>query len=322
MEGKDTGKSDRAGGDLFDMRGVLAGARRLAPARLVVVNPYDAATLEAVSRAVEQGVVHPVMVGSVERIREAARGCGVDAGDFTLVGADAQDVLERGAALLRDGEADFIMKGMVGTGAFIHELLDPRWGVRTENILSHLGMMEIPETGRVFLVSDAAINILPNFSRKIQIVRNAVSAARRIGIPRPRVAMLAAVETVKLPAMPATLDAFLMKKYAGTGVFGPCLVDGPFAFDNAIDPEKAGEKGIGGPVAGRADVVITPNIETGNVIWKFYTCVQRANPAGVVLGGSCPIVVPSRADDAVTKLLSIQFARLLLVDDGTRPAYY
>ncbi|MFW6181906.1 MAG: phosphate acyltransferase [Spirochaetota bacterium] len=311
MEGKNT-RSSGPGGGLYDMQRVLEGARGLAPARLVVVNPYDAATLEAVSRAAELGIVHPIMVGSLRRIRDAAQGCGTDIGEFTLVDTGTEAVLERGAALLRDGEADFIMKGMVGTGAFIHVLLDPRWGVRTENILSHAGMMEIPETGRVFLVSDAAINILPNFSRKIQIVRNAVSAARRMGVPVPRVAMLAAVETVKLPAMPATLDAFLMKKYAGTGVFGPCLVDGPFAFDNAVDPEKAGEKGIGGPVAGMADVVIAPNIETGNVIWKFYTCVQRANPAGVVLGGSCPIVVPSRADDAVTKLHSIQLARLLL----------
>lgn len=309
-------------GDLYDMRRVLAGARDLKPARMVVVNPYDAATLEAVSQAAGEGVVHPLMVGSARRIAEAARGIGVDRGNFNVLDTEESSVLERGASLLRDGEADFIMKGMVGTGTFIHVLLDPRWGVRTENILSHVGMMEIPGTGRVFLMSDAAINILPNFSRKIQIVRNAVNAARRIGITDPRVAMLAAVEVVKLPAMPATLDAFLMKKYAGTGVFGSCAVDGPFAFDNAIDPEKAGEKGIGGPVAGRANVVVVPNIETGNVIWKFNTCMQRDNPAGVVLGGSCPIVVPSRADDRVTKLLSIQFARLLLVDEAPRPAYY
>ena len=146
----------------------------------------------------------------------------------------------------------------------------------------------------------------------MHIVANAIDVARKIGIGRIRVAMLAAVEKVKLPAMPATLDAFLMKKYSETGYFGECFIDGPFAFDNAIDIEKARTKGIEGEVAGRANILITPNIETGNVIWKTFTCIQKDHPAGVVMGGSCPIVVPSRADDYTTKLRSIKFARLLV----------
>jgi phosphate butyryltransferase len=207
------------------------------------------------------------------------------------------------------------MKGMVKTGSFMHVLLDPRWGVRTEGILSHVGMHEIPDTKRLFFLSDAAINIRPNFSRKIQIVRNAIETARLVGVTKVRVAMIAAVETVKLPAMPATLDAFLMRRYSESGVFGDCAIEGPFALDNALDPRRADEKGIRGKVAGRANVIIVPNIETGNVIWKTVTTLMRGGAAGVVAGARCPMVVPSRADDTDTKYHSIQFARLLLGGD-------
>jgi len=299
-------------GDLYDMHAVLNRCTDLKPARLIIVRPYDTASLEAASAVSQEKIAYPILVGNRRIIEESLKRLGIKKGLFAFVETGDESILERGASLLLDNEADFIMKGLVGTGDFIHVLMDPQWRVRTDRILSHIGMHEIPETKRVFLMSDAAINILPNFSRKIHIVQNAVDAAKRIGIRRIRVAMLAAVEKVKLPAMPATLDAFLMKKYAETGRFGNCIVDGPFAFDNAIDYKKAAEKGIGGSVAGCANVIIVPNIETGNVIWKSITCLQRGPAAGVVLGGSCPIVVPSRADDTKIKILSIKFARLLL----------
>jgi phosphotransacetylase len=298
--------------DLYDLKNLLDQSSALGPARMVVVNPVDSATLESVNQAARTGVVHPVLVGPAAQIRDSAARLGIESGEFDLVDADRDTVLERSARLLGEGAADFIMKGMVATGAFMHVLLDPKYGVRTESILSHVGLIEMPKTRRLYFMSDGALNIRPNFSRKIMILQNAVTAARAMGLDRPRVAMLAAVETVKLPAMPATLDAFLMSKYAQTGALGECDVEGPFAFDNAIDPQRADEKGIGGRVAGRANVLIVPNIETGNVIWKMVTCVEGGTPAGVVMGGSCPIVVPSRADDTATKLMSIQFARLLL----------
>jgi phosphate butyryltransferase len=302
----------RANGDVYDMCAVLDGTLRMEPRRLVAARPYDAATLSALSTAAREGIADPLLVGSARTIRENLKSFGVSASGLEIVNAGEEALLERTASLLRDGEGDFIMKGMVGTGNFMHVLLDPRWGVRAEGILSHVGMHQIPGSKRIFLLSDAAINILPNFSRKIQIVRNAIQAARLIGVSRVRVAMLAAVEVVKLPAMTATLDAFLMRRYAETGAFGECAVEGPFALDNALDPQKADEKGIGGRVAGRANVLIVPNIETGNVIWKTITTLMRGLAAGVVAGARCPMVVPSRADDAGTKYHSIQFARLLL----------
>lgn len=298
-------------GDLYDMQAVLNRCRELGPARMVVARPYDGATLEAVSIAADEGVVMPVLVGQTEIIREQVEKLGLRDDGFTYVDEEEGMILERAASLIHSGEADFIMKGMVGTGDFIHVLLDPRWKIRTEKLLSHVGMHEVPETKRIFLMSDGAINILPNFSRKIHIVRNAVEVARKLGISPVRIAMLAAVEKVKLPTMTSTLDAFLMKKFSESGYFGECEIDGPFALDNALDPESAGAKGLGGKVAGNANILIVPNIETGNVLWKTLTCLDKRVAAGVVVGGLCPIVVPSRSDNPMTKLLSIKFARLL-----------
>lgn len=297
--------------DLFDMQVLLDSSHKQSPRPMVVVNPYDGATLESVFRAMSNGVIDPILVGESTLIRKGAEAINVPLNRMHIVPA-GEDSTAVAASLICEGKAHFIMKGMVGTGAFFHVLFEPRFKIRTQRVLSHVGMFEIPETKRIFLMSDAAINILPNFSRKIHIISNAVDAARKLGFPQIRVAMLAAVEKLNLPAMPATLDAYLMKRFAGTGYFGRCAVDGPFAFDNAIDPQSAGKKGIGGSVAGNANILIAPNIETGNVIWKSITCIHRGDAAGVVLGGTCPIVVPSRADTSKTKLDSILFSRLLL----------
>ncbi|MFW6139273.1 MAG: phosphate acyltransferase [Spirochaetota bacterium] len=296
--------------DLFDIIEVLQRAKGMETCRMAVVNPYDFATLKAVFLAAQEGIVHPLLVGDESRIRKAGEQFNIPVDEMEIVHT-LDHAIPMTASFVLEQKARFVMKGMVRTGDFMHVLLDPRWKIRTERIWSHVGMLEIPQDRRVFFMSDAAINILPNFTRKIHIVANAVDVAKKMGLKHIKVAMLAAVETVNLPAMPATLDAFLMKKFAGTGYFGHCEVGGPFAFDNALLPEKAGAKGINGKVAGKANVVICPNIETGNVVWKTITCLQKKEAAGVVVGGRCPIVVPSRSDDEKTKLLSIKFARLL-----------
>jgi phosphate butyryltransferase len=299
-------------GHLYGLKRVLGRCGLLPRVRLVAARPYDDASLKAVAEACRANVVHALLVGEKRTISERAGRLGIEKGLFEIVHTEEQEILERTASIHRDGEADFIMKGLVSTGNFIHVLLDPKWNIRTDDILSHVGMFEIPESERIFLMSDGALNILPNFTRKMEIVKNAVQTARRLGTGKIRVAMLAALEKVRLPAMPATRDAFLMKRFSTTGYFGRCEIDGPFAFDNAIDPEKAVTKGVGGAVAGQANVLIVPNIETGNVIWKSITVLNRQTAAGVVVGGRCPIVLPSRSDDFETKLLSIRFARLVL----------
>lgn len=297
--------------DLYNMHDLLKKTKSMGPIRIVVAAPYDRASLESLHIAQRDSIVDPILVGDERRIRVIAEGFKIPLKGCTIIHAE-EDFLQKSASLIAEGKGDCIMKGMVGTGEFIHVFLEPRWRIRTQRILSHVGMFEIPQTKRIFLMSDGGINIMPNFTRKIQIVANAVDVARKLGINKVRVAMLAAVEKVRLPAMPATLDAFLMKKFSETGYFGECEIDGPFAFDNAIDPEKAGAKGMRGGVAGKANVIVVPNIETGNVIWKSITCLEKREAAGVVVGGSCPIVVPSRSDDGKTKLFSIQFARLLM----------
>jgi phosphate butyryltransferase len=299
-------------GDLYSINAVLDKAGKLPRCRMVVVSPYDSATLRSIYTAEKLGIVNPILIGDEQKIRENALREGIDLDSFSTVHTEERDTLEKAASFIQQKKADFIMKGIVGTGEFLHALLDPRWEIRTERILSHVGLFEIPQTKRLFLMSDAGVNILPNFTRKIHIIANAVDAARKLGIKKIRVAMLAAVEKVRLPAMPATLDAFLMKRFSETGFFGDCEIDGPFAFDNAIDPEMAEIKGISSAVAGKANVIISPNIETGNVIWKSITSLHKGEAAGVVLGGVCPFVVPSRSDDWRTKLLSIKFARILM----------
>ena len=300
----------REDGDIYNMKSILDFAKTLPACRMAAVMPYDEASLKSIACAYDDGIVHPLLVGDESRIKSAAEQFKIDINSMEIIHA-RDEAIETASHHLLEGRADFIMKGMVGTGNFFHTILEPRFQIRTERILSHVGMFELPVTKKIFLMSDAAINILPNFTRKIHIVTNAVDAARRLGILDIKVAMLAAVEKLNLPAMPATLDAFLMKKYAATGYFGRCEIDGPFAFDNALDPEKAGTKGIGGKVAGNANIIICPNIESGNVIWKTITCIQRGEAAGVVLGARCPIVVPSRSDDYKTKFNSIQLARIL-----------
>lgn len=297
--------------DLFDLISVLKRAEGLPPKKMAVVAPYDKATLVGIREAFTRGVVIPVLIGDENIIKQRAGEYGINLGGMKIIHTSVEEQLKKSGEYMRELDAEIVMKGMVGTGDFIHVLLDPKYGIRTGKILSHVSMFEIPGTKRIFLMSDAGINILPNFNRKVQIVLNAVEVARKIGIPKIKVAMLAAVEKVRLPTMPATLDAFLMKKFATTGYFGECVVEGPFAFDNAIDPEKARTKGIYGRVAGVSNIVIVPNIETGNVIYKSITCFQKMDGAGVVVGGRLPIVVPSRSDNWRTKFLSIEFAKLL-----------
>ena len=300
-------------GDLYNMQTLLNTAKGLPARKMVVVSPYDSATLESIYAAHNEDIIMPILIGGEKRIRRSAEQYNIPVNNMEVICSDEENIIERASSLLLEGKAHFVMKGMVRTGYFFHVLFDPRFKIRTERILSHVSMFEITGKKRIFLMSDAAINILPNFTRKIHIVANAVDAAHKLGIGHVKVAMLAALERVKLPAMPATLDAFLMKQFAETGYFERCEIDGPFAFDNALDPEKARTKGIGGGVAGNANIIIVPNIETGNVLYKSITCIQRQDAAGVVLGGSCPIVLPSRSDDFKTKLNSIKLARLLIL---------
>jgi phosphate butyryltransferase len=203
----------------------------------------------------------------------------------------------------------------VPTATLLRAVLDRELGAAPKGILSHVTLFEEPGSGRLMLLTDPAVNIRPNLQRKVEIVRNAVAVARRLGMARPRVAMLAATEKVNFPAMPATLDADLLAKMGAQGEFGDARVAGPMALDVALSAQAAAFKGVDNDVAGHADILVAPDIESGNVLYKSLSTLLGLDMAGVVVGSRVPVVVPSRGDSPRTKLLSLALAAFLARED-------
>jgi phosphate butyryltransferase len=279
--------------------------------RVAVAAAEDARVIEAVHRAAEENVAETVLVGDEARIRRLAEEAGhdVDAGGVVNEPVPERAAL-RAAELVSTGKADVLMKGFIYTDDFLRAVLDKGVGLRTGLRMSHVFACELPAYDRLILVTDAAMNIAPDLEAKAEIVLNAVHLARVLGIEEPRVGCLAAVELLN-PAMPATVDATCLHKMYERGQFPDgCIVDGPFAFDNAMSLAAAEHKGIGGPVAGTADVLLVPCIEAGNILVKSFVYSAGARLAGVLIGASAPVVLTSRADTAESKFMSIAAAVL------------
>ncbi len=291
--------------------GALVARAAGAALPIAVAHPCDAASLCAAVEAALAGLVAPILVGPEAKIRAAAEQAGVDIGPYRLVdAAHSHDAAARAVALVRAGEAGLLMKGSLHTDELMHEVAHSATGLRTARRLSHVYIMDVPAYPRLLLVTDAAINIAPDLEAKADIVRNAIDLAQRLGMALPRVAILAAVETVN-PAMRATLDAAALCKMADRGQITGGLLDGPLAFDNAVSPEAARQKGIVSPVAGQADILMVPDLESGNMLAKQLCYLAGADAAGVVMGARVPIVLTSRADSARTRLASCAVAVLL-----------
>ena len=286
-------------------------ASRLGPLRTAVVHPCDALSLAAALDARAAGLIEPVLVAPRARLQALAEAQGL-----ALAGLAIEEVphshaaAARAAELAGRGEVAALMKGSLHTDEFMRAVLAPQAGLRTERRLSHCFLMQTPSYPRLFIITDAAINVAPGLLEKADIVRNAIALAQAIGVAQPRVAILAAVETVN-PAMPATLDAAALCKMADRGQIVGGVLDGPLALDNAVSPEAARTKGIVSPVAGRADVLVVPDLESGNLLAKQLEYLGGAASAGVVLGARVPIVLTSRADSRATRLASCAVARLL-----------
>lgn len=265
----------------------------------------NAATLEAVAAAIREHIATAILVGDEARIRALGVAAGMPAGDWRV--EDVPDPVAasfRAVQLCREGEAQALMKGRVGTGTFLRAVLDSIHGVRGSGILSHVTVFEPPVAGRLMLLADAGVNIAPDVTRKIAIIRNSVELARDLGIPRPRVALLAALE-YEQTRMPATSDAAAIVQSAQSAELPPCVVGGPYSLDVAVSPDAAATKGIDDEVAGRADVLIAPDIEAGNILYKSLSCFAQVDLASLVLGAAVPLIVASRADSARAKLYSI-----------------
>jgi phosphotransacetylase len=278
---------------------------------VAVAHPCDAASLGAAIEAAEAGLITPILVGPEAKIRAAAAAAALDIARFRLVDAPhSHGSAMTAVALIRAGEADMLMKGSLHTDELMHAVVASETGLRTARRLSHVYLMDVPAYPRPLLVTDAAINIAPTLEDKVDIVQNAIDLAHIMGIALPRVAILSAVETIN-PAIRSTLDAAALCKMADRGQITGALLDGPLAFDNAISPAAAFEKGIVSDVAGRADILLVPDLEAGNMLAKQLSFLAGADAAGVVVGARVPIILTSRADSERTRIASCAVAVLM-----------
>ncbi|HJW44100.1 MAG TPA: bifunctional enoyl-CoA hydratase/phosphate acetyltransferase [Geothrix sp.] len=280
--------------------------------RLVVAWANDAHTLEAVSAAVEAGVVEAIVVGDEAVMTQVCQEHGLPKERFRMVHAATDaEAATRAVAMIRAGEADLLMKGLLSTDKYMRAILNKEQGLLDPGaILSHVTVMEHPGHPKLLIAGDVAVIPEPEFKEKAAILGYLVKVAKALGVETPKVAVLAASEQV-LPKLSSSADAALLSKMADRGQIKGALVDGPMALDGALDPESAKIKGLGGPVAGDADCLLFPNIEAGNVFYKAGTKLGGAEIAAVVAGARVPCVLSSRGDSAKTKLSSIALAALL-----------
>jgi phosphate butyryltransferase len=274
--------------------------------RIALAMAEEADALKAVLQAAARELGEPVLVGQEDRIRELASMERLDLKAFRIVPADGEKECSlQAVALIRSGEAEVLMKGRTATSSLMKAVLDSEHGLKGGGLLSHLTLIESKAYPKLLLMSDPGLNIAPDLAAKASIIENAVRAARHLGVARPKVAIIAAVEKVNPGSMPSTVDAAILSKMADRGQLQNCIVDGPLSLDNALSAHSCEIKGISSPVGGEADILIMPDIEAANVFYKtlgFFTDVRMA---GVVVGARVPIVLPSRADSDSVKLDSI-----------------
>ncbi|WIA54838.1 bifunctional enoyl-CoA hydratase/phosphate acetyltransferase [Sphingobium sp. WTD-1] len=276
-----------------------------------VAHPCSAAAITAAIEAAEAGLIVPILIGPETRVRKAAEEAAKDISGFQLIdAAHSHDAAAKAVALIRSGEAKLLMKGSLHTDELMGAVVASATGLRTERRISHAYVMDVPDHPTPLIITDAAINIAPTLEEKADIIRNAIDLAHVIGIEQPKVAILAAVETVNA-GMQSTLDAAALCKMADRGQITGGILDGPLAFDNAISESAVKEKGIISPVAGKAEILVVPNLEAGNMLAKQLTFLGGADAAGVVLGARVPIILTSRADSLRTRLASCAVAVLL-----------
>ena len=293
------------------MHAILDRAARGTAVTTAVVYPVDAASLQAAVDAAAAGLIVPVLIGPVARIQAVAQSVKADISALRLIdAADGRTAAAQAVALARKGEVALLMKGDLHTEELMHAVVAPDTGLRTTRRISHVYLMDVPDYSRLLLITDAAINIAPALQEKVSIVQNAIDLAHMLGIAQPRVAILAAVETVSAK-MRSTIDAAALCKMADRGQITGGLLDGPLAFDNAINVAAATEKGIVSPVAGRADILVVPDLEAGNMLAKQLSFLAGAEAAGIVLGARVPIILTSRADSAGARLASCALAVLM-----------
>ncbi|NVZ08965.1 bifunctional enoyl-CoA hydratase/phosphate acetyltransferase [Allochromatium humboldtianum] len=290
---------------------LLDAATQPEPVAMAVVHPVDEQALLGALESAQAGLIVPVLVGPEARIRQAADAAEVDISGFRIIDVPhSHAAAEQAVALARSGAVQAIMKGSLHSDELLREVVRRNSGLRTERRISHVSAFDVPTYPRPLFITDAGINIDPTLEEKVDIVQNAIDLAHAIGIAQPRVAILSAIETVN-PRIRSTVEAAALCKMAERGQISGAVLDGPLAFDNAVSETAAATKGIVSEVAGRADILVAPDLEAANMLVKQLTYLADASGAGLVVGARVPIVLTSRADDAITRMASCALALLL-----------
>ncbi len=290
---------------------VLKIAKERGPKTVSVACAQDRDVLKAVDNAKQNGIVEAILVGDQTKIEAIAKEENIDLSGYELIHIeDLAEASLKAVELVSSGKAHMVMKGLVDTGIILKAVLNKEVGLRTGSVLSHVALFDVINYPRLLLVTDAAMNIAPDLQQKKQIIENSLQVARGLDIELPKVAVICAKEKVN-PKMPATVDAGELVKMNENGELTGCIVGGPFALDNAVSEEAAKLKGIDHPVAGKADVLMCPNIESGNILYKTLGFLANAKSAGVIVGAKAPIILTSRADSEETKLNSIALGVLM-----------
>jgi phosphate butyryltransferase len=278
---------------------------------IAVAAAHDEHVLQSVHAVCQMGYARAILIGDKEKIFEIADDHELDISSMTIIKElDADACAAQAVSFVNNGEADILMKGQLQTAELLRAVLAREQGLRTNRLLSHIGLYELPSYHKLILITDAGINISPDLQQKAQIINNAVDVAHKLGITQPKVAVLSAVELVN-PAMPATLDAAALSLMARRGQIKNCIVDGPLGMDNAIDKQAAWHKHIHSEVAGDADILLVPDIEAGNILVKSLVFLSQARSCGIITGARVPLVVTSRAESSEAKYYAILLALAL-----------
>lgn len=293
------------------LRRLMLMAEARPPLRTAVVHPVDALSLSGAVAAARRGLIEPILIGPMARVRDAAQAAGLNLSGLQIIDVEhSHQAAARACELAAQGEADAIMKGALHTDELLESVVSSQSGLRTDRRMSHVFVLDVPHHPRPLLVSDAALNIAPDLATKRDIVQNAIDCAQAMDIVEPKVAILSAVETVN-PKMISTIDAAALCKMADRGQIVGGKLDGPLAFDNAISIDAARAKGIHSAVAGLADILIVPDIEAGNMLAKQLFYLSNAQSAGIVMGARVPIILTSRSDPEASRLASCALAILV-----------
>jgi len=289
---------------------LITQAKQVRSPKAIIVHPCDESSLRGALEAAEAGLIEPVLVGPEEKIRAVAQKFGLNISPFEIVHADySEAAAAKGVQLIHEAKGEVLMKGSLHTDELMRSVTSGTSGLRTGRRISHVFVMDVPTYKETLFITDAAINIFPDLDCKRDIIQNAIDLYNQTGHEPPRVAILSAVETVTAK-IPSTIDAAALCKMADRGQITGGIVDGPLAFDNAIDPEAAEIKRIRSPVAGRAQILVVPDLEAGNMLAKNLTFLLKADAAGIVLGARVPIILTSRADSLRARMASCAVAAL------------